>query len=179
MKKVIGLDISSSTIGWALLSFDDSKNIRLDDYGHIKPPASSKGTLSYRVSSAYDLCKNLLVNINPDYVAVEAYANKFSHGRSSARTIIVLSVFNEMICMASLRALEKEPFRYAVSTIRSSISNFLDKKMVSKDDNLDLIKGYFNNFKVSLNRNNKIKKESYDEADAISVALCHIIKLES
>jgi len=47
MKKVLGLDISSSVIGYSIIEFDDN-NINLVKYGHIKPPGADKGSLSLR-----------------------------------------------------------------------------------------------------------------------------------
>lgn len=175
MKTVLGLDISSSTIGWAILKYDDD-SIILDSYGHISPPKSSKGTLTYRVSETYDEMFNFLLDKSPDIVAIEAYANKFSSGRSTARTIIVLSVFNEVVSMASYKALGIEPQKYPVATIRASLRKMGDPSVSSKEDAFTFVGDYFSNFLVRKNRNGNIAKQSYDEADAIAVALTHIFK---
>jgi len=50
MKKLISLDISSSTVGWALFSFSKDE-FSLIEYGHIKPEKSSKGSLAYRAAN--------------------------------------------------------------------------------------------------------------------------------
>ena len=174
MGRILGLDISSSTIGWAVL-VDSSDKITLESYGHIKPPPSKSGSLTHRINSAFDSVSLLLSDLDPDFVAIEAYANKFTSGRSSARTIMVLSVFNELSALACLRALNYEPKRYNVLSIRSIISKFYNTKIVSKDETFDFIRSKFNNFSILKNRNDNIKKECYDEADAIAVALSHII----
>ncbi len=175
MIKIIGLDISSAVIGWALLEYDD-KSVHLIEHGCIKPPKSSKGTLTYRVNDAYGEIYDFFKLKAPDIVASEAYVNKFTRGRSTARTIIVLSVFNEISSLACLRALEYEPYKYAVMTIRSKLSKLAGYRIISKDDCFEFVKKYFPSFKVKTNRNGKIAKESYDEADAIAVALTHIVK---
>ena len=175
MKTILGLDISSATIGWSILEYDD-KQIVLKEYGNIKPPKSSKGTLTFRVASAYDEVYNLLKDKSPDAVASEAYANKFPKGKSTARTIIVLSVFNELMSMACFKCLNYEPSRYAVVTIRSMLSKLAGYKISSKEDCFEFIKKYFSNFSLRNNRNGKIATECYDEADAIAVALAHVLK---
>ena len=175
MKTVLGLDISSSTIGWSLLEYDDQK-IELKDYGHMKPPKSTKGSLAFRASNAYDEMYDFLKRIDPDFVVIEAYANKFPAGRSTARTIIVLSVFNELMSIACLKGLSYEPIRYAVVTIRSVLSKQAGYKISSKEECFDYIKKYFSNFSLRNNKNGKIAKECYDEADAIAVALTYIFK---
>lgn len=175
MKTILGLDISSSTIGWAVLSYDES-DVELTSYGNIKPPKSAKGSLAYRASCAYDTVFQLLEESDPDFVAIEAYANKFPRGKSTARTIIVLSVFNETMAIASLKALGKEPLRYPVSTIRASLSKYSGEKISSKEDVFDFVLNRFDNFNSRKNRSNNVAKECFDEADAIAVALTHYYK---
>lgn len=175
MKKVLGLDISSSCIGWAIIEHDGSK-IELYKYGHIKPPSSEKGSLSFRaLAASKDLIK-LLLSEAPDEVAVEAYANRFAGGRTTARTIIVLSFFNEMCQMICLDTLGFESEKYPVANIRSIISKFLKKKSISKDEIFEVVKDYFPNFKPRISKTGSYGVETFDQADAIAVAFCHAIK---
>ena len=172
---VLGLDISSSTIGWAALK-SDCGGVSLHDYGHIKPPGSKKGSLVFRLNGAYDDMRSLFLKINPDVVAIEAYANKFPRGRSSAHTIIILSTFNEAISLCCYRAIGIEPEKYTVSSIRSSLSKFYNEKIASKDDVFMLMSKKFDSFNVIQNRNGLPRKECYDESDAMAVALTNLIK---
>ena len=175
MIKIIGLDISSATVGWAIMEYDEN-SFSLVEYGHIKPLPSKSGSLAARAADYMDKISDLLVDKSPDIVAIEAYANKFTKGRSSARTIIVLSVFNELTSVASIKSLNIEPHSYAVSTIRSSIGKLMGKSVTSKDDAFDLIRDNFKAFTLRFKRTGKIKDECYDESDAIAVALTHIYK---
>jgi Holliday junction resolvasome RuvABC endonuclease subunit len=174
MLRILGLDISSSTIGWSLVSYNEGKVV-LTSYGHIKPPTSKAGSLALRMSPAFDEITELFLSLKPDVVAIESYVNKFSPGRSSARTIIVLSSFNEMISMACFRALKFEAEKYTVARIRSVISKEYNIKLKTKDDVFDFVKKEFPNFKIRLNRNKTIAKTVYDESDSIAVALASII----
>ncbi len=175
MKKVLGLDVSSSVIGYSIIEYDKS-DIRLIRYGHIKPPNAKKGSLSFRGLFASKKIKELLTKENPDSVAVEMYASRFSAGRSSARTIIVLSFFNELMSMTCLDTLGIETDKYTVANIRSVISKYLKNKSISKDEIFEVIKDHFPNFKPRINKNGGVGKESFDQADAIAVAFCHAIQ---
>ena len=175
MKRVLGLDISSSTIGWATLEIDD-KEFKLKDYGYIKPSKKKQHSQIQRLSLTYDEIKKLILEQNPDEIAVEQYASKFSSGRSTARTIIVLSTYNETISLCCFREFEKETYKYAPVTIRSELSKYFDKNIKGKDEAFDFVCKNISNFKTKPNRMGNIKKECYDEADAICVALCHFIK---
>jgi Holliday junction resolvasome RuvABC endonuclease subunit len=175
MNKIISLDISSSTVGWAMLSYDDN-NFSLEEYGHIKPLKSTKGSLAFRASDYFDKISDLLKEKNPDFVVIEAYASRFQSRKSTARTIIVLSFFNELTSVASLKAIKIEPISYPVVTIRSCLSKFSGTKITSKEDCFKFIEKYFKNFTLRYKRTGSIKDECYDEADAIAVGLTHIIK---
>jgi len=172
MEKILGLDISSSTIGWAVI--ESEEKFCLKEYGHIKPSRKLKGT--EKLSDAYDKIKKLIKEVNPDIICVEKYASKFSRGRSSANTIIVLSTYNEMVSLCSFREFGIHTTAYAPVSIRSEMSKHFDKKIKSKDDAFDFVKNNIENFKTTLNRVNNIKKECYDESDAVCVALCYHIK---
>lgn len=172
---LLGLDISSATIGWATLHVSDEA-VLLGDYGHISPPKSSDGSLLFRLDSAYSSLEELYKKVNPDKVVIEAYANKFSKGRSSAHTIIVLSVFNEALSLCCYKTLGIEPIKYTASSIRSSLSSLFEKKIVSKDDAFESICNFFDEFEVTKNNRGATKKQCYDEADAIAVCMTYLIK---
>jgi Holliday junction resolvasome RuvABC endonuclease subunit len=178
--KVLGLDISSATIGWSLVSYNSTeKRFIVHQYGHIKPMSKKKsnGSFSKRLDSAYSKILGLLEETEPDVVAVEDYAKKFSKGRSSANTIIVLATFNEAIALAVYRKLSQEVVRYPVTSLRSSISKYFSKDIVSKEDVFPFVCEIFKDqFVPILNRNDNTKEECYDEADSIFVALAHLIK---
>lgn len=175
MNRILGLDISSATIGWALL-VDSNEELCLKDYGYISPPKSKKGSLAFRASKAFEEIESLVRTTSPDIVVIESYANKFPSGRSTARTIIVLSVFNEVCAMAVLKATGKDPVRLPVATIRSKLSKFYKQKVSSKEECFDLIEAQFSDFKIRKNRAGNIAKECFDEADAIAVAAAYYIK---
>jgi len=173
--KILGLDISSSTIGWSFIEYDKNIEILLE-YGNIKPPKSTKGSLAFRALAYARELEKLLTLKDPDVVAIEAYASKFSKGKSTARTIITLSFFNEISSVICLDVLKMESVSYPVTTIRSTLSKIFKRKIVSKEDAFDVASKHFSNFKIRNNRSGNIAKECFDEADSIAVCLTHIYK---
>lgn len=166
----MGVDISSSTIGYSVC-----ESGKLTVQGHYKPLKSKvKGknkSLAERLSQTYLDMKKIFKKNKPDVVVIEDYAKRFSVGRSSARTIIVLSCFNEVVAMACLDSIKKMPIRYTVSSIRKTLGI---KGKTEKEDVLEKILNIYPEFKVSLNRNDNTKKEVFDEADSLAVIIHHI-----
>jgi Holliday junction resolvasome RuvABC endonuclease subunit len=178
MKTVLSLDISSSTIGWAIIKYN-RKEYQLLEYGHIKPPRKKQEKI-IKLSKTYDMIKDLIIEKEPDEVAVEQYASKFSRGKSTANTIIVLSTYNETVKLCCYRELDIITYAYAPVSVRSKMSKYFSEKISNKDEAFDFVVKKVKGFKTTLNRVNNIKKECYDEADAICVGICHFIaKLES
>lgn len=178
MKKILGLDVSSSTIGWGVIT--DSNVPILTSYGHIKPlnkkKAESKDQgYTPRLDSAYKEIRELVRELQPTHIVIEEYAKKFSANRSSANTIIVLATFNETVALACYHELNIEPVKYSVVEMRSKVSKALDKKLKSKDDVFPFVNEYFENFKPTKTRVGNIKKEHYDEADGIFAALADYV----
>jgi Holliday junction resolvasome RuvABC endonuclease subunit len=173
--KILGLDISSSVIGWAIIEKKDD-SLNLLKYGNIKPLKSSKGNMTERLNDAFEKIKDLVEKEDFDDIAVEQYANKFSKGRSSARTIIVLSSFNEICCLACYKAKNITPTKISPATIRKNVGKYFGKKIVSKEDAFEVITENFNNFVITKNRNLNIRKEHYDESDAMCVAISHLLE---
>lgn len=177
MKKLLSLDISSSTIGWALFHYDDN-SAKLVSYGHIKPMSKDKanGSLPKRLDDANNKLIDLL-NINDiEEVAVEDYAKRFSKGKSQANTIIMLAVFNEISCLSAYKKTGMEPLRYPVATIRKCVGDLFGVKIVSKDDIFPEIVKNCTHFNTVINKVGNVKKECGDEADAIAVGIATIMK---
>lgn len=184
MSKILALDISSSTIGWAFMELieDDLMKATVIEYGHIKP---KKGTekaplsLARRAGLAQIEIRKLLTKFKPDAVAIEDYASRFPKGKSTSRTIIVLATFNESMTIECINTLNIDPEKFPVMTIRSLLSKNFNKKLTSKEDVFEFIKTSIPNFTVLMNKNNEIKEECGDESDAIAVGLAYFCNIWS
>lgn len=173
--KTLGLDISSSTIGWSVLD----ENQVLLDYGHIKPIKKAKADkvgMGYtaRLSETYKKISELVERQNPDAIAIEDYSKKFSSGRTTANTIIVLATFNETCALACYNTAGIEPVKYSVSTMRRIVGEKFGIRIPGKDDVLPFIASKYD-LKLTKTRTGKMRDEHYDESDAIFTALAHII----
>lgn len=85
---LLGLDISTSIIGWSIFNFAGD----LIDYGHIDLP--KKEDLFGRLKFAIENIKGVLQTYPVENFAVEEAAKKFTAGKSSADTIFKLGAIN-------------------------------------------------------------------------------------
>lgn len=170
-KKVMGLDISSTTIGICLLSYDDKK-ITLDHVSYYKPP--KKGNILERLATIRKYINDKVDELKPDVVSIEDIV-LFMKGKSSAVTITTLAIVNRMIGLAVFDKLNKLPYIYNVMRIRHAIK--IGKVLPSKEDVPELVANILNTkFPYVKNRKGENSKENEDMADSIAVALCHIYK---
>jgi len=175
MQRVIGLDISSSNIGYSVLEYTDT-SIKLITYGVIKPPKDSN--ILTRLIKTKFLILEILEKNQPDYIAIEDIIQFMKH-KSSAKTVITLAVFNRMIGLVSYEFLNKPPTMLAVMTIRSLIRF---KTKIVKEDIPNIIEQHLNiKFPWIMKTNKKTKLQeinvqSYDLADSIAVGLAFILK---
>lgn len=173
MSKILGFDVSSKCIGWGLLNIDDNKNITLIKCGHLEP--IKKGSIVERIVSTRDRIKKIIEELEPDYIGIENII-QFMKGKSTAKTIIMLTTFNRMITLLSYDYLNKEPALFSVLTIRHGlkINNIFPKK----EDMPALVSQHLGiTFPYEFNKKGKLKIENYDMADGIAVALYFAFKL--
>ncbi len=173
MQTILGLDVSSSTIGWGYLSIDGS-TIKLLEHGHIKPPKSGKYSLVERLFKTSQDIDVLCKRLNPDLVVIEEITQFMPH-RSSAKTIIALAVFNRVVSLQTYISTTKLPtYLYPIS-IRSKIAKFYKTEKLAKEDMPGLLEKELG-FKLSYNKkDNSIRNITYDEADGVAVGLASLI----
>ena len=110
---ILGLDISTTIVGAALL--DNDGNLILSEHWDISKAESlfEKGEIVgaelYSLRSEYDI----------DEVFIETALKKFLPGKSRADTIIKLAKFNGIVSWLCFECYEKEPTYINVNTARS------------------------------------------------------------
>ena len=173
-KTILGFDASSTTIGYCVLSLDESTNvISFVKSGYIKPLKT--GSIIERIVDTRNKVQKVIVDAQPDYIAIEEII-QFMQGKSTAKTIIMLTTFNRMICLTCYDYLGKEPTLYSVMTIRHGLKTGTD--LPKKEDMPALVSQHLGiTFPYEHNKKGKIKVESYDKADGIAVALYHAFAL--
>ena len=166
MTKILGIDCSSQTIGYSVLEVND-KDIKFIKCGYIKP--SKKGPISERLAKTRDEVKNLIDTVKPDVIGIEEII-QFMQGKSTAKTIIMLTTFNRMVCLLAYDYLGKSPELFNIMSIRHGLK--IGSELPKKEEIPDLVAKHLEiTFPYEYNKKNAIKVESYDKADGTAVGL--------
>ena len=170
VKTILGIDVSSTTIGYCVLTWDDTTNdIKLVQANYLKP--IKKGTIIERIVDTRNKIQKIIVAAKPDYIAIEDII-QFMAGKSTAKTIIMLTTFNRMIGLTAYDYLGHAPQFYNIMTIRHGLK--LTKDLPKKEEMSGLVAQHLGiTFPYEYSKVGKIKVESYDKADAVAVALYH------
>ena len=173
-KTILGFDVSSTTIGYCVLTWDEVTNdIKFVQAAYIKP--IKKGSILERVVDTRNKIQKVIVAAKPDYIAIEDII-QFMKGLSTAQTIIMLTTFNRMIGLTAYDYLGKVPELFSVMTIRHGLK--LTKDLPKKEDMPALVANHLGiTFPYEYNKLGNIKVESYDKADGIAVALYQALLL--
>lgn len=172
MTKVLGLDASSTTIGWCVLDVDGN-NIKFIKCGYIKP--TKKGSIVERLVKTRDEVKSLIDTVKPDVIGIEDII-QFMQGKSTAKTIITLTAFNRMICLLAYDYLSKSPELFNVMSIRHGLKT--DSDLPKKEDMPELVSKHLEiTFPYQYNKKENLKEENYDMADGCAVALYYAFLL--
>jgi len=182
MQTILGIDCSSSTIGWAYLGVENNV-INILEHGHIKPPDKDTPLLD-RLDSVSKSMADLCEKFKPSVIIIEEIA-QYMAGRTSANTIITLAVFNRICALQLYRSSGQYPMFMLPISIRTRIKRFLKRaEQIDKEEIPAILQNYFGKtfFKVvgykqrGKNKGQPIV-ETYDEADAVAAAWACAIEL--
>jgi Holliday junction resolvasome RuvABC endonuclease subunit len=168
VKTILGFDVSSTTIGYCVLTWDDTTNdIKFVLANYVKP--IKKGTIIERIVDTRNKIQKIIVAAKPNYIAVEDII-QFMAGKSTAKTIIMLTTFNRMIGLTCYDYLGKAPELFNVMTIRHGLK--MNKDLPKKEEMPSLVAQHLGiTFPYEYNKLGKVKVESMDKADGMAVAL--------
>ena len=169
---ILGLDCSSSVLGWGLI---DPETKRLVAYGYYNL-ASSKYDILERLNYLYQIIKLTCEEFLPKTVVIEEII-KFMKGRSSAATIISLASFNRTALLSAYHSVG-DVHRMNVNTIRKLVKNACKlKNKIAKEDMPDIIKEYlYNDLKYYKKRTTGWTDQTYDQADGIATAWAYVLE---
>lgn len=169
----MGLDISSSCIGYCILDVDElSNDIKYVSMHYLKP--SKKGKIMERIVDTRNKLNIIINEMKPDYIAIEDLI-KFMP-KSTATTVVVLTTFNRMICLLAHDYLQRQPELFNVLSIRHGLKT--DKTLPQKQDMPELIAHHLNiRFPYIHKKSGKINEISMDMADGVAVALYYAFLL--
>jgi len=174
MSKVLGFDVSSTTIGYCVLEIDDySGKISFVSADYLKP--IKKGTIIERIVDTRNKVQMILESVKPDHIGIEDII-QFMQGKSTAKTIITLTTFNRMIGLLAYDYLGRSPELLSVMSIRHGLK--FGKDFPKKEDMPELVAKHLGiTFPYETNKKGNIKVENYDKADGVAVALYYAFLL--
>lgn len=183
METILGLDASSSCVGWAFMGVENGK-IHLISHGNIKPLGKDGYSIVERLDALAKDISALCERLNPKYTIIEEII-QFMKSKTSANTIITLAVFNRTAAVQLYRSTGRVPLFLLPTSVRARIRKFLQRKEeISKEDIPTILQDYFGKtfFKlVGYKQRGKNKGqpivEVYDESDACAVAWAGLIEL--
>lgn len=176
MKRILGLDVSTTTIGVAILDYDGYSTPKLVHTEFFHPP--DKSNISPKsLAKIKKYITNIFLKYKPDYIAIEEFI-QFMKGGSGAKTIIPLAVFNRTIGLTLYELSEVEPIQCNVNSIRAKLK--IGTERPKKEDMPAIIEKRLKikfPWYYKMNRRTKqnvVDETSLDVADAISVGLYFI-----
>lgn len=171
VKRILGIDCSSTTIGYSVLEIDDNNQIVYKSVSYLKPIKT--GTIVDRIVDTRNKIQDIINDVKPDYIGIEDII-QFMKGKSTAQTIIMLTTFNRMVCLLAHDYLHRNPELFSVMTIRHGLK--IGKDLPKKEDMPELVAKHlgitFPYERIAKGKTKgNIKVESYDMADGMAVAL--------
>jgi len=174
--KTLGLDISSSKIGIALL---DEENIIISDVLKFK----SNQSLEERAAQFERRMREIDTHHVVFDVYVEQPAIMFRGGKTTAFTMAILQRFNGMCCYALSQIFEMEASLINPNSARSVLGIKVPRKVPSKEKKKAIIENiserFGDQFKYNLTNHGNPQPGTDDRADALVVALAGPLLFDS
>lgn len=175
---IVGIDASTSTIGWSVLQIEDGHQPHLLSSGSWKPNPkknTKKGLSEFEALFAVrKWIQEKIVHIKPDVVVIEDFI-KFMGKFSTATVIASLAILNRTVGLAVYEALGEAPKFLTVHEVRGALKKEggtapSKEEVPSRLQELLSIPSIVK-FKKNRKGIDVPIEESYDEADGIAVAL--------
>lgn len=165
--RVLGLDASTTTIGIAVIDFEDNGSMNLVHHGFYKPPKN--GHIVERLASVREFIYGLMGRYQPNDVALEDII-LFMKGHSTAQTVSSLAVLNRTVGLAVYNQSGRVPNMLNVMAIRHALKT--DKELPAKEEIPELVAHYLKQpFPYRKNKKGNVATENFDMADAMAVAI--------
>ena len=165
---ILGLDVSTSRIGWAIIN----EKQELVDSDFFKTKA--KTPLEERATALRDnVLQPIMAIHNITEIRIEEPFSMFSGGKTTAKTMSSLQRFNGMVSLIAHQLLGKPPTLVGATTARSRVGIKVPRGTKAKEVVLDWVEKKFDNFIMEYTAHGNPKPGLDDEADAIVIALSH------
>lgn len=152
--KVLGIDPGTRNVGYALLEQKTSAGIQLLSSGTLK---LGEGEVLERLLNLQEMLTKLMVDLKPDHIAFESLIYV-----KSPSALIKLAMAKGVMLGVVASEYKNKIFEYKPNLV---------KQVVSGDGHAD---------KLSMQKmvqllTKRQEFSSFDESDAVSIALCHLI----
>ena len=165
---ILGLDVSTSRIGWAI--FNDKGDYVDSDFFKT----NAKTGLEERASDFENkVIKPLFSKYSITDVRIEEPFSMFSGGKTTAKTMSSLQRFNGMISLVAFQHLGKAPELIGATSARSKCGIKVPRGTKAKEVVLKWVSENINGFIMEYTVQGNPKPGLDDEADAIIVAMSH------
>ena len=177
----LGLDISTSNVGWCVVDTEQKSFIAADAVQLAK-----KKSIFEKCSAVRSALSSINITHEISSVFIEENLQAFRPGFSSAKTIVTLARFNGMVTLMCHDEFALQPKFFNVNNARKLVGLKIDRKsdLSTKEQVLEFAKSKVNNFqwptrtlKSGARKGLVIPADScYDIADAYVIALASTVQ---
>jgi len=165
---IMGLDVSTSRIGWAIV--DKDGEYVDSDFFKTKP----KTPLEERAEALEQkVLEPLFAKYQISEVRIEEPFSMFSGGKTTAKTMSSLQRFNGMVSLLAYQHLGKPPTLVGATTARSRCGIKVPRGTKAKVVVLEWVNENIDGFIMEYTNHGNPKPGLDDEADAIVIAMSH------
>ena len=170
---ILGLDISTSKIGYCIL--DKDKKIITNEFMKLKPLQ-----LEDRAEIFYKFLSDINNKYNIDNVFIEQPFSMFGGGRTTAMTMSKLQRFNGMCSFAVRRIFKMNPVLIPANQARKSVGLKIKRGEDTKKKIIEWVETeYPKDFVYELTRHGNPKPGTDDKADAVIIALAGLSQINT
>lgn len=165
---ILGLDISTSVIGWCIMN----ENEKVLDIGHLEFNKKQKN-----LYKKLDVFRELLLELRTKYcIYFKIYVESPLFGSNNQNVVNLLQRWNGMCCVELYRVLKSEPVLIPNSTALKAIGIKIPKGVKGLDRKKFILQyvqnlGIIAEDKWALKKTGNPKDFCYDQADAYVVAM--------
>jgi len=162
---ILGLDISSSITGFALVN-DETSELLLYDHIDLR----KKKCVFDKAEFVKEYLTNIKSSVNITNIYIEQPFTFFNSGGSSAKTMAILQKFNGIVSWLCWDLFKIKPIYIGATQARNTYGIKVPRGKKAKLVVLEHVLKTEKTFSIEYTRHNNPKAESYDRADAIVIA---------